>query len=579
MKRPEKLDKEINSYDCVVENNSHSFQAHHKLGQVLQNQGQFQKATTSYQKAIELNPQFSRSHHNLGQCLAKQQKLEEAVAAYQKAIEIEPECSLYYHSYGDARFEMKCWDEAIALYHKAIDLNPNFAWSHYNKGRALANEGKTEEAIVAYERAIEIDPKLTQCCHDLGEALLQMKNLDKAAKCYQRLGDIHFELKKWDEAVTFYQKSIDLNPNMAQSHYNLGRILQQKGQVPKAVNCYLKAIQSQPDFSPPYLTLRNTPLNASHLDRAIECYRQVIQVQSNFPPLHINFADALTKQGKIEEATVAYKMATYQQTKIGYPELVNKDWDSENVNEPDFIIIGAEKGGTSSLYVYLMQHPQVVPPIDKEIHFFSHRFNNGKDWYLAHFAPIPPSRKLVTGEASTSYLHTCHLNTHQRLFKLLPHIKLIVILRNPVDRAISQYHQRVRLGQERRSLDEAISAELEILDGIEDPITVGEAYWKTQSGYLWVSLYVHFLKRWMSLFAKNQCLVLKSEDFNQCPERTMKQVYKFLDLPEHQLSQYEKYNAGSYPSIEDEIRRSLSDFFAPHNKSLEEYLGMKFNWE
>ncbi|MEM1167591.1 MAG: tetratricopeptide repeat protein [Cyanobacteria bacterium P01_H01_bin.35] len=568
----------LNLHYQSVQTNPNSFEAHHRLGQALQNQGQFQEATNAYLKAIRINPNFAKSHHNLGQCLARQGKFKEAITAYQKAINLAPKVSENYHSLGDARFEHKQWSQAVNAYQKAIDINPNFAWSHYNLGRALANQDRTEEAIQAYEKAIEFNPQFTECYETLGNSFLQNKLWNKAAEYYKKSADIWFDRQNWTKATEFYNKVIELDENMAEAHYQIGRILQQQGHINDAVSSYLKAIQAQPNYSQPYLILRNTPLQLTKLDEAISTYYKAIEKNPDFPPLHINLADALTKSGNIKEAVERYKIAIFKQTKIKYPELVQEISNSGDVKKPDFIIIGTEKSGTSSLYVYLVQHPQIIAPIEKEIHFFSHKFDYGNEWYLAHFPPILNHPNFLTGEASTSYFHTCHLDTHKRLFSLLPNTKLILLLRNPVERTISHYHQRVRLGFEHRSLEKVISSEMEILKGAENPISLGEKYWKTQCGYLWVGLYFHFLKDWMSIFPKEQILILKSGDFNENPKATMAKVYNLLGLPDHQLSHYEKYNAGSYPPISEKVKRELFDFFAPHNSSLEEYLGVKFNW-
>jgi hypothetical protein len=93
------------------------------------------------------------------------------------------------------------------------------------------------------------------------------------------------------------------------------------------------------------------------------------------------------------------------------------------------------------------------------------------------------------------------------------------------------------------------------------------------------SLYIYFIKKWMKVFPKEQLLILKSEDFYGNPPATMKQVHHFLNLPDHQLTEYRNYNPGSYHSVPDALRCQLAEFFQPYNRELEDYLGRKFNWE
>ena len=98
------------------------------------------------------------------------------------------------------------------------------------------------------------------------------------------------------------------------------------------------------------------------------------------------------------------------------------------------------------------------------------------------------------------------------------------------------------------------------------------------SVYFTGSLYIHFLKKWINIFPKEQLLILKSEDMYENPAATTKQVFDFLDLPYYELLEYKHYFPGSYPPINASLRSQLSELFQPHNQKLEEYIGMKFNW-
>ncbi len=111
---------------------------------------------------------------------------------------------------------------------------------------------------------------------------------------------------------------------------------------------------------------------------------------------------------------------------------------------PDFIILGAQRAGTSSLYYYLSQHPQILPAVRKELHFFDDHYRRGLGWYRSQF-PTRGARGTITGEATPYYLS--HPHAPARIQRLLPQARLIVLLRNPVERAISHYffevsHQR-----------------------------------------------------------------------------------------------------------------------------------------
>lgn len=547
-------------------------------GQKFQNQGNFEQAIAFYMQALVSQPQNPKLHYKIGQCFAKQKQFSHSESSFRKSIELNPASSLAYHNLGDIKFQQQQWNEAINFYQVALQYNNCFAWSHYNLGRALHNLGRIEEAIKFYQQAVELDSNLESCYFSLIEVCDENIYPQQIAQYYQKLGEIKFSQKQFQLAAQFYEKAVQLDPNLAEVHYNLGLIQQQEGNIQQAVKQYLKAIEINPHLSSVYLTLRNTPVDQESLNQAVDLYRQLIEKHSSIPLLYINLADALTKQNKIIESTQAYQKAVYEQTKIHYPDLVTDNQQPATLSKPNFMIIGAEKCGTSSLFVYLTKHPQVVPPIEKEIYYFSHRYEYGHDWYLAHFPSLNDSKQFITGEASTSYFHTCHLQTHQRMHQLIPDAKLILILRDPVERTISQYHQRVRLGQERRSLEAAIFSELNILKTVDDPLKVADKYWHQESGYLWVSLYYYYLQQWMTLYSPEQFLVLSLNELNQMPEIAMNRVYNFLEISEQQLPHYPKYNSGSYPNTETQIRSLLSQFFAPHNQNLEDFLGVKFNW-
>src|SRR5690349_3699828 len=170
---------------------------------------------------------------------------------------------------------------------------------------------------------------------------------------------------------------------------------------------------------------------------------------------------------------------------------------------PDFLIIGAQRGGTTSLYNYLQAHPNIHSASIKEVHFFDRKFQKGVHWYRAHF-PMRLTKVyagrfrhegFVTGEASPAYLF--HPQVPERIARLLPRVKLIVLLRNPVDRAYSQYYHTLQLGYETLTFEEAIAAEEERIAGEREKISQDEYYqshaFKHQS-YLSRGIYVDQLQ-------------------------------------------------------------------------------------
>ncbi|MDY7002794.1 MAG: sulfotransferase [Cyanobacteriota bacterium] len=237
------------------------------------------------------------------------------------------------------------------------------------------------------------------------------------------------------------------------------------------------------------------------------------------------------------------------------------------------MIIGQVKCGTSSLYSYLTQHPQILPAIKKEIHFWNNNFNKGINWYLAHFPSIDSGQNLITGEATPNYLES--QKVAESLFQEFPNIKLIVLLRNPVDRAISQYYMFVKKGKEKRSVEKAILSEIE---SITRKSNINSLNNFNISNYIKRSQYIEHLSQWMEIFPRNQFLIVKSEDLFVTPETTVDRVFQFLGVESYQLPKYPKVNPGKYPPIPESMRQTMNDYFRPFNQQLEEYLDRKFNW-
>jgi hypothetical protein len=250
---------------------------------------------------------------------------------------------------------------------------------------------------------------------------------------------------------------------------------------------------------------------------------------------------------------------------------------------PDFIIIGAQKGGTTFLYNLLRRHPQFKPAVRKEIHFFdTPRFRRGLDWYRSHFPQQQQSngQREITGEASPYYLFYPH--AARRVAETIPQTKLIALLRNPVDRAYSDYQHTFRQGNETLAFSEALELEEERLRGEREKIVADETYRSLnyrRYSYISRGIYVDQLEEWYKHFDREQLLILKSEDFFARPSDTLELVLPFLDLSERDFALEGKRNEGGYSDpMDPDTRRWLQDFYEPHNRRLYEYLGRDFDW-
>lgn len=256
---------------------------------------------------------------------------------------------------------------------------------------------------------------------------------------------------------------------------------------------------------------------------------------------------------------------------------------------PEFVILGAQRAGTTSLYFYLAEHPCVAPGVlTKEVHFFDINFGKGVAWYRTHFPTLFRKQyvklrhgfDLVTGEGTPYYLF--HPHVPYRMAPILPNAKLIVMLRNPVDRAYSHYRHEVALGFERLSFEEALDRETERLQDEIEKIRENPSY-QSFSHQHWTyqarGLYLDQLEVWHSIYPREQMLILNTEEFFSDPREGLRSVSRFLGLPEWSPVEFPKLNAHrAGPGLEERIRRRLQEHFHEPNDRLFEYLGVDFGW-
>jgi hypothetical protein len=247
---------------------------------------------------------------------------------------------------------------------------------------------------------------------------------------------------------------------------------------------------------------------------------------------------------------------------------------------PDFIILGAQKAGTTSLHENLTKHPRIAEATRKEVHFFDNQYFKGADWYRQQF-PKPRLSKpwVITGEATPYYLF--HPFVPDRIAETSPHVKFVVLLRDPVTRAYSHWqliHERER---EDLSFEDAIAAEPERLAGeaakLEDP-TYRSAAHQHQS-YVSRGIYADQIAAFTKRFGWDRFLILSAEEFFSDPRTATKQVFEFLGLRPKTLRGYAHRMVGRYQEgMKAQTRDQLRELFRPHNQRLFEMLGRDFGW-
>ena len=256
--------------------------------------------------------------------------------------------------------------------------------------------------------------------------------------------------------------------------------------------------------------------------------------------------------------------------------------------EPDFLVVGAQRCGTTSIYKTLVQHPHVLPAgLHKGVHYFDTDYQRGAGWYRSHF-PTKAWARLVqrrtgtwplTGEASPYYMF--HPLVGERIAADLPEARLVAVLRDPVERAYSAYtHERAR-GFETLSFEDALAAEPERLAGEEerlrrDPSYVSLAH--QHNAYLARGRYVDQLERLAASVGRERLLVVDFDDLSMDFARTFGGVLDFLGLEQWLPETFEQKNARPRSKLDPALRDRLRADFEPYDERLAAWWGRTPGW-
>lgn len=239
---------------------------------------------------------------------------------------------------------------------------------------------------------------------------------------------------------------------------------------------------------------------------------------------------------------------------------------------PDFIMIGAQKSGTTSFFTYLTQHPQVLKnPLNyKELYFFNTYYERGLNYYH-HFFPLNWRRGLV-GEATTTYLHS--LEAPARIARDIPNVKLLLTLRDPVERAISHYYHHVKRGRETRTLDEAFDEGLLRQFNEGNLLDDGFTYRYLNNGD-----YATHLENWQRYFPAERFLINAAEQMFKHPQQVYDRACEFLGLEKLAMPNFKVRNQGSKREDTQGVERRLFEFYQPRVKRLYQSPLIDFKWE
>jgi hypothetical protein len=242
------------------------------------------------------------------------------------------------------------------------------------------------------------------------------------------------------------------------------------------------------------------------------------------------------------------------------------------MNLPDFLLIGETKSGTTSLFNYLIKHPQIIDTfgngdvvdksyITKEIRFFDRYYHKGIEWYKSCFPETKTNE--ITGEATPMYLYRSMVPF--RVKKHIPNSKFILLLRNPVDRLYSNfqhYYKWVPNWAKQYPTFEVY------LDNCND-----RDYFMIEKG-----LYFSNLQKWLKLFPRDQFFIESTENMSSNPQKTYSSVLNFLGVDDFIINDFKIFRENEYKIMKKQTRNLLEEFYKPYNEDLYRFLNYDLNW-
>lgn len=255
-------------------------------------------------------------------------------------------------------------------------------------------------------------------------------------------------------------------------------------------------------------------------------------------------------------------------------ELLTRD---RNLSLPHFLVLGAQKGGTTSLHHLLRRHPGIFLPDVKEVHYFSQHSEKPLTWYANHYRDAAASQ--LRGDITPFYLYHCA--SPQRIHAYLPKVRLIALLRDPVERALSQYFHARRNGHEALELEAALQAEETRLIGAEQIVSQpgGYHYSYQKHSYLKRSRYDEQIQRYQRLFPAKQLLILRSEDLFDAPAKCWDRLLTFIGADPIPLpGELPRSNTGHGESnqVSSELRKRLRQDLAHTYQWLDHHYGISW---
>ncbi len=255
---------------------------------------------------------------------------------------------------------------------------------------------------------------------------------------------------------------------------------------------------------------------------------------------------------------------------------------------PSLLIVGAQRCGTTSMYKDLTQHPAIMPAVmQKGIHYFDTGYDHSSSWYTAHFPLRRTAAKLekvigvapITGESSPYYLY--HPLAAGRIAKDLPEARLLVLVRDPVERAYSAHAHETARKYEAESFERALELEPERIAGEEERLIADPSYHSFEHqhhSYLARGRYAEQLERLAAAVGRDRIHVVDSGRFFAEPETVYDGIIDFFGLPAWRRPEFKQHNARPRMDMAPGLRQKLEEHFQPWDEKLTDWLGQPPSW-
>jgi len=430
------------------------------------------------------------------------------------------------------------------------------AWARSKASRLIARVGREPLLLLSLAKIAHSTAQLEEARGLLAEilALKSAWRVDAVLLLADVLAESDKESRNLDDARVWFAYGVQAR---------------QAGRVDSAADAFLRAIELRPGWEPPIMGLKFAiSSNPGLLPEAIRVLEQVRQQRPQARHVLGLLSRLYEEHGDIEKSVAinyAYGRVTAAKKN---PEFTQKEWPKTKDNRVDFVIVGPPKTGTTSLFGYLAGHPKVLPPHTKEIDFFTLRYANGLAWYLSNFPTICDVSEFISGEASPGYF--AGRDADKRIQQDLRDPKVIIMLRNPVDRTISAYHQRKKMSGLNVPIEQLIEEQLRKKAAGEIDLDYG-------SEVLGVSTYPPKLRRWFDTLGRENCLVINADKFFADTHTEMEKVFGFLGI-DSVHGNYTATNVGRYKRDREGLKGRLYEHFLPEIEETEHLLGEETGW-